>query len=144
MIKIQIINSPDQETDSIYIFHKNEIQIGRSKNCDLIIHDPSIEHKHLQLAFIENILIAKPIKSTFNYYLNSKKCFGARRVNVGDSLAAGQSVFKVLESSKADDIGYKKLAEERLQTLVDKKSDLVELLELLQNEILITEGNADA
>ena len=57
-----------------YLLTKDKTVIGRGSGCDIVIDDPGISRKHLEIDITDNGVIARDLGSTNGTYVRATKC----------------------------------------------------------------------
>jgi len=88
---LEIIKGKDQGKK--YRLEREEIIIGRNKECDIEIDDPEISRRHLRLFTENGRWFVEDLQSTNGTYVNKLRV-DRYRVNPGDKIKAGQTYFR--------------------------------------------------
>ncbi|EDM28414.1 hypothetical protein LNTAR_10876 [Lentisphaera araneosa HTCC2155] len=79
-------------------FEEASIIIGRSHSCTLVINDPKLSGKHVELTQHDGEVWSEDLESHNGVYINGQKIAKASRVKVGDQLKIGEEVFSLVET----------------------------------------------
>ena len=82
----------------ILSFEEASIIIGRSHSCTLVINDPKLSGKHVELTQHDGEVWSEDLESHNGVYINGQKIAKASRVKVGDQLKIGEEVFSLVET----------------------------------------------
>ena len=82
----------------ILSFEEATIVIGRSHSCTLVINDPKLSGKHVELTQHDGEVWLEDLESHNGVYINGKKIAKASRMKVGDQLKIGEEVFSLVET----------------------------------------------
>ena len=89
--------------------------VGRDPHCDVLIDSPRVSRLHCVLSRHRDAIIARDLGSTNGTYVNEQRVDRAR-LNSGDRIAAGQSIFRV-----------------RVETAASRKASEAEMYFISQN-----------
>jgi pSer/pThr/pTyr-binding forkhead associated (FHA) protein len=141
MIKLNIIKSDIDEAIGEYDYQFDEVFIGRSKKCDIILPDKEIPLKYLSLTFKKSNLVIINAENSPFYFVNGKKMSGLRKLKVGDRINFGPHEILIVDfflSEKEDQIDD---LTPYLDEMNKTRPELKFLLDFLESEILKLEGN---
>lgn len=104
MPKAYLIKEDDGEKIPVH----SHLIIGRTKECNLVIEDPSVSRKHLELIQSENSYKWKDLGSTNGTFINGQKML-AGELHTGDTIQIGKTIFRFVieENSKPSKISEK-------------------------------------
>ncbi len=115
---------------------KDEILIGRSLDCDIVLEDQGVSRRHLQITKYPLKVEISDQGSTNGTYINDVRMFAPTTLNNGDRIKIGNTIFKFIWSDdlEADyyDTLYQYTIRDGLTGLFNKKY----LLEMLDKEFL--------
>jgi pSer/pThr/pTyr-binding forkhead associated (FHA) protein len=76
------------ETKAIFKYNQSEIMIGRSRNCDLILENPTISRKHAVIRQVDGKFNISDLESTGGTYVNGETITN-RALAEGDVITLG-------------------------------------------------------
>lgn len=88
-----------------------ENSIGRDKNSDIILNDPTVSREHAVLFRRKNGWIISDTGSKVGTTINGEKVVGQAPIYIGDTVSIGSSSFKLIKASESED---KKILSERV------------------------------
>ena len=134
MIHFEITDGPDLNTLSTYKFFQNQIFLGKSSG-DLWIKDSHLLASHLMLEVVENELLIHPQKGVEFYLINGKRATNIRKLKAQDTIAIGQTTFKILSFEETKKESKKSVLEQKLNQLVEENSKRLVVIENLTKEM---------
>ena len=87
----------------------DSIVIGRGEECDITVDDPSVSRKHLRIFKEQKIFYAEDLGSTNKTYINEEEIQGTRRLENGDRVKIGNTIFKFISSQDMEAEYYDQL-----------------------------------
>ena len=93
-----------------YEINKNEVSIGRSKNCDIVINDKKASRKHVVIQKLGNHFVIKDLETVNGTFLNGKK-FTEQELSGQDLIKIGETEFQF----QAENTEYAQKQEQFLQ-----------------------------
>jgi DNA-binding NtrC family response regulator len=81
------VSEPDGST-SKFVLPKRGVLLGRSKICDLNLHDTTVSREHAKIIFREGRWIIRDLRSENSTYLNGRRIV-EEPLSAGDQLAVG-------------------------------------------------------
>ena len=78
--------------------------IGKSNQCDIVIHNETVSRQHAQLVIQEMVVEIIDLESTNGTFVNGERIYGPRRLKKGDKVVLGVELFnweQYVESSSA-------------------------------------------
>ncbi len=103
---------------------QGEITVGRSEKNDICVFDKKSSRHHCKIFIDGENMVLEDLNSTNGIKVNNVLVAGQRRLNVGDHIAIGQTVFLVSESA-----GASSLEEGSTSTLLRKQKKYENLLQ---------------
>ncbi len=138
MISFKFLESVDEDyQDFDFTNNYDELLIGRSRRCHLVLEDQDISPIHFRL-FIEkdNLLVAT--MSEEKMHINGKKFKGTKKINTGDRIKFGNNEIEIIDYKK---LSYPSLDLEKLyEDAVNKSPELENIISLLERELLYLES----
>lgn len=87
----QAQDNPMLEINSAqYLLTKNQTVIGRGSDCDIVIDDPGISRRHLQIDITDNAVIARDLGSTNGTYVEGHQVPAATLLD-GNTITIGRT-----------------------------------------------------
>lgn len=83
-------------------FEEASIIIGRSHLCTLVINDPKLSGKHVELTQHNGEVWLEDLESHNGVYINGQQISQASRVKVGDRLKIGGEVFSLVDTDRKE------------------------------------------
>jgi hypothetical protein len=100
MISIEILNCDNDLLLGVHTFYFDEIVLGSSKTCNIIIADKSIQKKHLHIEVNDSNAFCSTIQSGVYYFCNGKKFSGKKMYRQSDVISIGTTSFRVIDFKK--------------------------------------------
>lgn len=140
MIELEIIKSDDHEVIGIKKFNKNSIYLGKNAG-DILIESPDIINYHLFIEILEeqNILYCHPHQKCEYYLVNDKRCESPRKLNINDTITIGNTTLKISNFLFQKFDILKNEVENELEKLIHNKSDLIEIIQEMEEYFNETE-----
>ena len=126
-----LIQSGPRTYGSSFVFRKNKVYVGRSPDCDLILHDLKVSRRH---AFVEfkNVAFPKQIpfcilhdnNSKNGTFINDMKVEEPRTLKSGDRILMGESTLWYFVRSELEleyEKNLKKILEKHCMSPVDQE-----------------------
>ncbi len=85
------------------------IVIGRDEECDISVDDPSVSRKHMKIFKESRMFFIEDLGSTNKTYVNDEMVTGARRLENGDRVKMGNTIFKFISSKDMEAEYYDQL-----------------------------------
>jgi two-component system, cell cycle response regulator len=85
------------------------IIIGRDENCHISVDDPSVSRKHLKIFKESRIFYIEDLGSTNKTYVNDEMVIGTKRLENGDRVKLGNTIFKFISSKDMEAEYYDQL-----------------------------------
>jgi pSer/pThr/pTyr-binding forkhead associated (FHA) protein len=101
-VKARLQVSAGPLADSIYFLTDTEIRIGRDPSNSLAISDPSLSRRHCLLSRDDDSYKLRDLDSRNGTFVNGGPV-SEKRLNHGDQISAGESVFVFLLKEDADE-----------------------------------------
>jgi len=76
----------------------DSIVIGRGENCNIIVNDPSVSRNHLRIFKKDKLFYAEDLGSTNRTYVNEDEISGIKKLENGDRVKIGNTIFKFISS----------------------------------------------
>lgn len=83
------------EESKIQTFASNEVLIGRSKECDFVLDDPTVSSRHARLFYHLNQWWFEDLKSTNGSYLDGIRVEEPIVVKDNDKFYCGDAIFTI-------------------------------------------------
>lgn len=104
----------------------DSIVIGRGDDSNIIVNDPSVSRNHLRIFKKEKIFYAEDLGSTNKTYVNEDEIEGIRKLENGDRIKIGNTIFKFISSHDMEAEYYDQLYQfsirDGLTALYNRKS----------------------
>jgi hypothetical protein len=97
MIEIEIIKSSEPTAIGVYKYSFDQINIGRSKKCDLIFLDALFPACYLTISANEKFLLVQSTPESPAYLINGKKTNGSFKIKSNDVITFGNHQLKVID-----------------------------------------------
>ena len=95
------VNNPGKKMGLASLLNdKNEIIIGRSNDCDIVVNDSAVSRKHLRVIKFKGGYYAEDLGSTNGSYLNQHLLKSRTRINSSDILYVGLHKFSLDETEQ--------------------------------------------
>jgi two-component system, cell cycle response regulator len=85
------------------------IVIGRDESCDIAVDDPSVSRKHMKIFKESKVFYIEDLGSTNKTYVNDEMVVGTRRLENGDRVKLGNTIFKFISSQDMEAEYYDQL-----------------------------------
>jgi len=85
------------------------IIIGRDESCDIVVIDPSVSRKHTKIFKESRMFFIEDLGSTNKTYVNDEVVIGSRRLENGDRVKMGNTIFKFISSKDMEAEYYDQL-----------------------------------
>ncbi|HVY21751.1 MAG TPA: GGDEF domain-containing protein [Steroidobacteraceae bacterium] len=80
-----------------YVFEKTSLTIGRGRDNDIVLMSDAVSRRHTRLELRDNEAFVVDLNSTNGTYVNDEsRLLSERRLNRGDLLKVGDTIFKYL------------------------------------------------
>ncbi len=145
MIELEVVTSIDREAIGARYFFLNNISIGRSLKCEVIIKDSKLTNVSLYMYISkDNKLFVKSHSDNKTYHVNTKKISGTKNINIGDQIQIGDTTLKiknfVLAQEMHQDIDilfekFKKQYPESIPLLKELQYELL-FLQTVENKVV--------
>jgi len=114
--KAYLVKEDNGEKIPVY----SHLIVGRTKECNIVIEDPSVSRKHFELIQSEDSYRWKDLGSTNGTYINGQKMVSGE-LHSGDTVQIGKTVFRfeIEENSKPTNIA-EKTEEEQQHSIVTR------------------------
>jgi len=76
----------------------DSIVIGRGENANIVVNDPSVSRNHMRIFKKNKIFYAEDLGSTNRTYVNEDEIEGIQRLENGDRIKIGNTIFKFISS----------------------------------------------
>ncbi len=133
MIHFEITQSPDDNVQTHFQFHLNQIYLGRSDG-QLHIQDSTLAPSHLMLEVVENDLLVHPQTNVESYLINGKRSTSVRKIKINDLITLGQTTLKVISFSHTSLETKKDILNKKLKSLVESNSKRLGVIEMLSQK----------
>ena len=138
MIAFKFLETVDADyQDFDFKNHYDELLIGRSRRCHVVLEDKDLAPIHFRL-FVdeENLLIET--RSEEKMHINGKKFKGTKKLTPGDKVKFGENEIQIIEYKKLSfpSIDLEKLYEDA----INKSPELENIISLLERELLYLES----
>ena len=130
MIKIQCLESPDNNAIGTYEYGQNMIYLGR-KNTDFILNDLSLPENAMFFEIIENNFYIHPQKSLDYFLVNGKRCTGVKKIKREDTVTVGATKIKLIDFSVSIYSTKKQVLDQKLGEIVQTNSPKLEMVRKL-------------
>ncbi|HNW81658.1 MAG TPA: GGDEF domain-containing protein [bacterium] len=87
----------------------DSIVIGRGDDCNIIVNDPSVSRNHMKIFKIDKVFYAEDLGSTNRTYVNEDEISGIQRLENGDRIKIGNTIFKFISSQDMEAEYYDQL-----------------------------------
>lgn len=87
----------------------DSIIIGRGDNCNIIVNDPSVSRNHMKIFRVDKVFYAEDLGSTNRTYVNEDEITGIQRLENGDRIKIGNTIFKFISSQDMEAEYYDQL-----------------------------------
>jgi diguanylate cyclase (GGDEF)-like protein len=87
----------------------DSIVIGRGDECDITVDDPSVSRKHMRIFKEQKIFYAEDLGSTNKTHINDEEIHGSKRLENGDRVKIGNTIFKFIASKDMEAEYYDQL-----------------------------------
>ncbi len=85
------------------------IIIGRDESCHISVDDPSVSRRHLKIFKESRIFYIEDLGSTNKTYVNDEMVIGTKRLENGDRVKLGNTIFKFISSKDMEAEYYDQL-----------------------------------
>ena len=138
MISFRFVESVDSDyQDFVFKNYYDELLVGRSRRCHLVLEDPDISSIHFKI-FIENDNLLVATMSDEKMHINGKKFKGTKKLNLGDKVTFGANQIEIIEFKT---LSFPSLDLEKLyEDAVNKSPELENIISLLERELLYMES----
>ena len=138
MIAFKFIETVDADyQDFDFKNYYDELLVGRSRRCHLVLEDKDLAPIHFRL-FIEEENLLLEIKSGEKMHINGKKFKGTKKLNLGDRVRFGANEIEIIEYKK---LSFPSLDLEKLyEDAINKDPELENIISLLERELLYLES----
>lgn len=85
-----------------YLLTKDKTMIGRGSGCDIVIDDPGISRKHLEIDITDNGVIARDLGSTNGTYVEGHQVPAATLLD-GNTITIGRTRILYWASAQAQE-----------------------------------------
>lgn len=130
MIKIQCLESPDNNAIGTYEYGQNMIYLGR-KNTDFILNDLSLPENAMFFEIIEKNFYIHPQKSLDYFLVNGKRCTGVKKIKREDTVTVGATKIKLIDFSASIYSTKKQVLDQKLGEIVQTNSPKLEMVRKL-------------
>jgi uncharacterized RDD family membrane protein YckC len=80
---------------------QGEVLIGRSRNCHIVLRDPSVSRSHALLKIFGPEIRLKDLASSNGTFVNGKRVEGETEVHAGDQLVFGETQVELLRREES-------------------------------------------
>lgn len=87
----------------------DSIVIGRGDDCTIIVNDPSVSRNHMKIFKVDKVFYAEDMGSTNKTYVNEDEISGIQRLENGDRIKIGNTIFKFISSQDMEAEYYDQL-----------------------------------
>jgi len=138
MISFKFLQTVDEDyKDFDFINHYDELLVGRSRRCNLVIEDPALAPIHFKLFIDEDNLLIETL-SEEKMHINGKKFKGTKKLNPGDKIKFCENEIQIAEYKK---LNFPSLDLEKLyEDAVNQSPELEKIISLLERELLYLES----
>jgi hypothetical protein len=130
MIEIEFIDTPDHRIKENFIFHQNEIYLGR-RGENFFILDPELKDSHMLIEIIENELIIHPQSGVEFYLIDGKRASTIRKIKTQQKITIGKTTFKINKFEATNFPSKKFLLDSKLALLMEKDDVKLNSIEIL-------------
>lgn len=85
------------------------IIIGRGDNCNIVVNDPSVSRNHMKIFRTGKVFFAEDMGSTNKTYVNENEITEKQRLENGDRIKIGNTIFKFISSRDMEAEYYNQL-----------------------------------
>ena len=143
MIELEILNSPDTEVLGIRKFHFDQIIIGNSSKNNFVINDPDIDHFHLLIEVNDTGAICRSLKEN-SFLHEEKRWLGEKSLHPNSVIQIGNTLLKIVSFCKNPVKVLTTNYEEMYQKAYENYSEIIEILDQLENEIKLIQQDKNA
>lgn len=119
---------------------KQKVIIGRDSDCDIVINDPYISRKHLEISILDGTIFVEDLNSTNGTYLNDRRIHKKHKLQAGDGLAFGNTLL-IVDAEGKDLNTYHPIEISGLSVVINNKTLLHPLsISVGKGEILAVMG----
>lgn len=126
-VKLEIVSGPDE--GNVKRFKGVRMVIGRIKGCDLVLSDPSVSRKHVELIVSENGVLLRDLGSGNGTKVNGERAT-EQRLEHEDVIALGQTKIRFFDEGtalkRAEEERERKAAAERLKKAAEEEARAAE------------------
>lgn len=94
--RLVVLESPGEKTGETFLI-RGEAVLGRTSECDVIISDVSVSHKHARISKSGRGFMLEDLGSTNGTLLNNRKIDRLIPVKSGDTIKIGKTTFEFFE-----------------------------------------------
>lgn len=133
MIEFEIINSYDYSIIGKHQSQKDKLVFGRSRNCDLIIADPSVSLAHISIDVEEKLTLTSLDDNYFLY--EGKKVRGELCPKLGETISIGNTSIKILSFTPTPNSDEQELFNSSYTKISNENPEVLQVLNDLELEI---------
>lgn len=134
MIKLTILDSIDTDAKGPRTIYTNALYLGHKKG-DVLVRDPEILNHHFKLEIIENELFGSLHPKLKNFHLNGKLASRKVRLKVQDKIKFGKTIIEINQFATTPIENFKQITNDRLDTLIEAESPVLDLLKIVEEEM---------
>lgn len=94
--RLVVLESPGEKTGETF-FINSEAVLGRTADCDIIISDVSVSHKHARISKSRKGFNLEDLESKNGTFVNSRKINRPTLIRPGDLIKVGKTTFEFME-----------------------------------------------
>lgn len=130
MIEIEFIDSPDPRIKQSFIFHLNQLYLGRQGE-NLFILDPDLKDSHVMIEIVDNDLIIHPQSGVDSYLIDGKRASTIRKIKTNQMITIGHTSFKISRFEETKFATKKFILDTKLAQLMEKEDIKLNSIEIL-------------
>jgi hypothetical protein len=133
MIQLQVNSSPDLDMIGEALYYHQNLWFGRNQG-DILINDPEMLNRHLQLKVSKKGLFAHPHPDLEYFHVNGKRVAGIKNIGPKDVLTLGKTKITIKNFMFDPNQTKSKQMQQNMKLLIEENSPLNEFIDLLEEE----------
>ena len=101
---------------------KGDVKLGRSEKNDVCVFDKKSSRFHCVIHVDGNSFIIQDLNSTNGLKVNEEAVTGAKKIQPGDQIMIGQTVFIIMEKNDTGAADHTEAADKKYENLIRKTS----------------------
>ena len=142
MIELEFSRSKDPDIFGLFRSYKQNMLLGSSLSCDIIIEDRDILPAHLIFKSVTAGVLIESTSKEAIYFTNGKKVLGTKLHRTGDNIRIGGTEFIIKSYIFEPPVDYRAEMADKLEKLRQSPDGVI--LEDIEKEILWIEREINA